>query len=242
MKAIIIDDEPLVREDLCHLLGNQPDIEIIGETGTVPEAKKILGELRADVLFLDIQLIGGTGFDLVPLVPPTTRIIFFTSYDEYALRAFEVKALDYLLKPVSADRLADSLDRLREIKRNASEQSKQVEPFRGDDRLFLHTNREQRFIKVGDILTVTTIGGNYSVVHLKDGSEYMVRKTMKQWEKVLPSNLFMRIHRASIVRLDQIKSTRTAKEGTFLVSISGIEEPFTVSRRSVGRLKEFLTE
>ena len=241
MKGIIIDDEPLVREDLRHILSVHPDISIIGEAGTVSRAALLLRELQPDVVFLDIQLIGGTGFDLLPLIPPATKIIFFTSYEEYAVRAFEVNALDYLLKPVSAERLAESLARLRV---QDSEQPSQCQPaqnFRKDDRIFIQTENEQRFIPVQDILAVTSAGGNYSSAHLKGRGECLVRRTLKQWEEMLPTELFLRIHRSSIIQLNRIQTLHPEINGTYQVLLSGIKQPFTVSRRAASLLKVILT-
>ncbi len=112
LKTLIVDDEPFVRDDLRHMLGVHETLEVVGEAGTVSGAKKQLLEKDLDVVFLDIQLRGGTGFDLVPFVDETVKIIFITAHDDYAIRAFEVNALDYILKPVTADRLAESVARL----------------------------------------------------------------------------------------------------------------------------------
>ncbi len=112
LKALLVDDEPFVREDLRQMLLAHKSIEVICEAGTIAQAKKQLAAGRPDVVFLDIQLRGGTGFDLVPLIHKTTKIIFITAYDEYAVRAFEVNALDYILKPVTPERLAESISRL----------------------------------------------------------------------------------------------------------------------------------
>ena len=242
MKGIIIDDEPMAREDLNHLLAAHPDMSIIGEAGTVSQAEKMLAKLDPDVVFLDIQLIGGSGFDLVPLIPPTTRIIFFTSYNEYAVRAFEVNALDYLLKPVSAERLAGSLARLRATKKEQPAFAPTTESLQEDDRVYICADGIQCFVPVRDVVAVTAAGGNYTFVYLKGGSEYTVRRTMKEWEETLPQEMFLRIHRSAIIGLNCIASMRPAKNGTYQAYIAGIEEPFTVSRRMVLRLQEFISE
>ena len=242
MKAIIIDDEPLVREDLRYLLSGHPDIEIIGEAGTVPQAEKLLSGVQPDVVFLDVQLIGGSGFDLVPSIHPSTRIIFFTAYDEYAVRAFEVNALDYLLKPVIESRLADSLDRLRSRIEGRAEAPQPIETYQRDDQILIRTDKEQRFVPVQAVIAVTSIGGNYSVVHLEDGSRPAVRRTLKQWEDLLPTDLFVRIHRGTIVNLSRIECIRQETDGSCLAFISGIESPFEVSRRTAGRLKRWMNK
>lgn len=242
MKTVIIDDEPLVRADLRYLLLGHPDIEVIGEAGTVPQAEKLLSKVQPDVVFLDVQLIGGTGFDLVPAIHPATRIIFFTAHDEYAIRAFEVNALDYLLKPVTADRLADSIARLRRRSKGRAAAPQPVKPFQRDDQILVRSDREQRFVPVQAVAAVTSIGGNYTVVHLADGSRPAVRRTMKQWESLLPAERFLRIHRGTIVNLSRINRVVKEKDGSYLAHLSGPTAPFEVSRRTAGRLRKIMAE
>ena len=113
LKCLIIDDDRFMRAALRFMLSEYGEMEIAGEAGSVGEASSLLGSVQPDVVFLDIQLHGGSGFDLVPCIPPRAHIVFFTAYARYAVRAFEVNALDYLLKPVQADRLAATVERLR---------------------------------------------------------------------------------------------------------------------------------
>ncbi len=239
MKAIIIDDEPFVREDLKQMLKKHGDVEIIGEAGSVPQAEELLSELTPDVVFLDIQLVGGTGFDLTALIHPLTHIIFFTSHDEFAVRAFEVNALDYLLKPVPEKRLTSALDRLR----NATTPPTPAplkEPFNENDRIFIHSSGEQRFVNIRDVVAVTAIGGNYTQVHIKNGTTLTVRRTMKEWEHLLPGTLFCRIHRSGIVNLEYVDSLYQNKIKSWEIRMLDLENPLEVSRRSLSRIKQLL--
>jgi two-component system LytT family response regulator len=111
-RAVIIDDEPFVREDLRHMLLKHPQVEVVGEAGSITEAAKLLRQTNPDIVFLDIQLRGGSGFDLVPDILPDSDIIFFSAHDEYEEQINQLNALDYLLKPVSAARLAESLSKV----------------------------------------------------------------------------------------------------------------------------------
>jgi DNA-binding LytR/AlgR family response regulator len=233
-KAFIIDDEPFVREDLCHLLLKHPEIQIVGEAGSIREGRALFKQASPDIVFLDIQLRGGTGFDLVPCISPRTHIVFFTAHDEYAVRAFEVNALDYLLKPVSAERLAKALDRvcLSDGGQGLSD------PLNGDDQVFIKTDQEQRFIAVKAISAVKSIGGNYTSLLLDSKETYTIRQTLKEWEEVLPKDCFIRIHRSVLINVDRIERLRIEKKGTCQLSLFGIEETFEVSRRSAPRLKE----
>ena len=242
MKTLIIEDEPHVRAGLCRLLADHPDVEIIGEAATVPRALEMLEQKQPDVVFLDVQLIGGTGFDLVPAIRPPTRIVFFTAHDEYAVRAFEVNALDYLLKPVTSERLAEAISRLVHRHRRMTAVPQPTAPFQTDDRVFIRTEREQRFVNISEVTAVTSIGGNYTVVHLADGARPVVRRTMKQWEDALPEDLFFRIHRATIVNLNRIRCARRDSNGSCQAILYGIEEPLEVSRRCAARLKGLLDD
>jgi len=240
LKAIIIDDEPFVRDDLRHMLAAHKEIEIVGEAGTIAGAKQELAANSLDVVFLDIQLRGGSGFDLVPFIDPATEVIFITAHDEFAVRAFDVNALDYLLKPVTAGRLAESLARLKlDLKQ------KEVGPgksgnFKSDDSVFIKTDSGRLFVRLDEIAAITAIGGNYAAIYLEKGQKLLARKTLKQWETILPHTLFTRIHRATIVNTGFIDRFAYEKDGSCFVHLSGRQEPFAVSRRMASQLKSLV--
>ena len=237
-EAIIIDDEPLVHADLRFMLEKHPEIKIIAEAGSINEAEALLRDVTPDIVFLDIQLRGGTGFDLVPEISPKSQIIFFTAHDEYAVRAFEVNALDYLLKPVSADRLAKAIKRLDVETKDQVTASKPVESLGKDDQIFIKTENDQRFISVDNISAIISIGGNYSNLRMLSGLSHTIRRTLKQWEEMLPKNFFIRIHRSSFINTNQIKRLKFEKNGTCMISVSGIQEQLEVSRRFAPQIKE----
>jgi len=240
LKAIIVDDESFARDDLRYLLRKYPWIEIVGEASNVEESIALLSTTAADVVFLDIQLRGGTGFDVVPHIPGSMGIIFFTAYDAYAVRAFEVNALDYLMKPVTEDRLAESLRRLSGRPENRTNPAVPGQSFRSDDQVFIKTDSERRFIPVKAIVTVTSIGGNYSAIHLDDGKKYIVRRTLKAWLHALPGFLFFRIHRMAIANLEQIDHLGKERDGSYFIFPVGQRDPLKVSRRAAPLLKNLL--
>lgn len=240
LKALIVDDEPFARDDLRHMLACQKEIEVTGEAGTIAEAQKQLSEKDLDVVFLDIQLRGGSGFELIPFVDRSTDIIFTTAFDEYAVRAFEINALDYILKPVTAERLCASIDRLKAEKADHPHHSPKTGPFELEDRVFIKTDSGQLFVCIEEILAISSIGGNYASVKLKNGESLLTRKTLKEWEKILPESVFSRIHRATIINLRHIDRIGNQKDGSCVVSLSGIEETFAVSRRMVSGLKSLV--
>ena len=239
IKSVIIDDEKYIRNDLKYLLRHYPEIEIISEAGRIDEAETILRTTIPDLVFLDIQLMGGTGFDLIPFIHPNTDIIFITAHDEYAIRAFEVNAVDYILKPVTENRLKTSLERvIPNARHNIKRQAKQ---FSTTDAVYLKTDTGHQFVDINEIVAIISEGGNYTVVRIKEERYVIVRRTLKEWLKLLPEQVFMRIHRASIINTSHIRSIEKDKKGgSYNVSLDHCREPLQVSRRMQPNLRQFL--
>lgn len=234
--ALIVDDERLARKDLISLLKSHDRITVVGEADDVPSAVKAIEKLNPDVIFLDIQMPGDSGFDLLERVDVEARIIFVTAYDEYAIRAFEVNALDYLLKPVHPDRLAKALEKLELQEQEAPARTRKLE---FDDRLFLMLGRHFKFLKVNSILTVTA-AGDYSEVLTADGTKGLTLKSMKEWEARLPPQHFVRIHRSTIINMEAIDRVEEWFNYSFQVFLKGGKEPYVISRRYATRLKDRL--
>lgn len=240
LRAVIIDDEPLARIDLRYLLDVHPEIRVIGEAGSIIEAERLFSRTIPDVVFLDIELRGCSGFDLLPCIPPASQIIFFTSHEEYAVRAFEVNALDYLLKPVAADRLAAALSRIRSDNPTERPSIRHQIPYERDDRIYIRNNCEHRFIIVDTIVAVTSIGGNYTALNFVRQKRIFIRRSLKEWQRLLPKEIFYRIHRSAIANLYRIESLRKGKDGCLRAFFPDMPESLMVSRRSETRLKELL--
>ncbi len=234
--VLIVDDERLSRKDLISLLSVHDNITVVGEADDVPSAVKAMEKLNPDVVFLDIQMPGDSGFDLLEKTEVEARIIFVTAYDEYAIRAFEVNALDYLLKPVHPDRLAKALEKLES---QAEETPARARKLGYDDRLFLMLGRHFKFLKVRSILTVTA-AGDYSEVLTSDGTKGLTLKSMKEWEARLPLQHFIRIHRSTIINMESIDRVQEWFNYSFQVYLKGVEEPYVISRRYATRLKDRL--
>lgn len=195
-KALVVDDERLARKDLSGMLTELEGVDVIGEAEDVPSAIKAINELKPDIVFLDIQMPGQTGFDLVEQVDFKGKIIFVTAYDEFALRAFEINALDYLMKPVNKDRLLKSIERIEteSITPKANLQAK----LKYDDKLFTTVGNKMQFLKINAILLIQS-DGDYTHVTTAEGMKGLITKTMKEWEERLPENHFIRVHRNSII-------------------------------------------
>jgi len=209
---------------------------VIGEADSVPSAIKAIQKLSPDVVFLDIQMPGESGFDLLEKTGVDAHIIFVTAYDEYAIRAFEVNALDYLLKPVNPDRLAKALEKLESQDRETRTRTQRLDY---EDRLFLMLGQHFRFLKVNTILNISA-AGDYSEVLSSDGTKGLTLKSMKEWETRLPMQHFIRIHRSSIINMEFIERIEEWFNYSFRIYLKGLEEPYVISRRYAARLKERL--
>jgi two-component system LytT family response regulator len=241
MKALLIDDEAHARADLRTHLGAHPGVAIVAEAATLRSARALLAGADYDVVFLDVQLIGGESFELVPDVRPGARVIFVTGHDRYALRAFEVNALDYLLKPIDAERLAESLRRLAAAQPETGdgEAGPPSLPLRPDDAVYLRSGLRARFAAVADISLIVA-AENYSEVTLADGSRVFLRRSLKAWEEMLPATHFMRVHRTQIVNLTRVvRYERDGDEHT-RVFVTGVDGAVLASRRLWSDVRERL--
>jgi two-component system LytT family response regulator len=200
-RAILVDDERLARSSLRALLAEHPEIEIVGEAANGRQAKEMIEENRPDVVFLDIQMPGGSGFDLLEQLEDPPAIVFVTAFDEYAVRAFEVNAVDYLLKPVNPQRLAVAVARLQ---RPGSAECDPVGPFDEEDRVLVKAGRRCFFLPVAKIAAVRA-ADNYSYLVCENGQEHLVRRSLKQWEALLPSDCFAIVDRSCLVNWRQVR-------------------------------------
>lgn len=236
LRAIIVDDEAAPREHLQELLAVHPNVHVIGEANSVATAAVLSADLHPNLIFLDIELPDGDGFSLLPKLDPLPAIIFVTAFDAYAVRAFEINAVDYLLKPVRPDRLADALQRIIR-----QPQPTHSEKLLEDDRIFLRSDSNLRVVFVTDISGVEA-QENYSRVHLMDGTATLIRRGMSEWEKVLPPQYFLRTHRSLIVNLQAIKKVVMEARDEISVSVAGFSEPMRLGRRAAIRLRRAMRQ
>jgi len=206
MRCLIIDDEKPAQLEMRRLLSVYPEIEVIGAASNVGDALAICQASRPDLIFLDIQLRGETGFDFLSrLEEPVPRIVFVTAHDRFAIRAFECNALDYLLKPVHPDRLAQTLRRLHSVPR----QPPRALP---DDVVLVKMNSSARFLPWREILSVEA-EGNYTRLFLVDGTTPLILRPLKEWEELAPLGHFLQVHRSALVFGKAIREIRPTLEG-----------------------------
>jgi two-component system LytT family response regulator len=241
-QALIIEDEATARADLRAKLAAHPDVTVLAEAATLRSARALLARTDYDLVFLDIQLVGGSAFDLAPAVSPGARIVFVTAYDIYALRAFEINALDYLLKPVAPERLAEALRRLTAKSAASGEATAEMlagPVLRLDDNILLRSGQRARFALIADISAIAA-RDNYSEVQLADGTKVFLRKSLKAWEDTLPATHFMRVHRTQIVNLARITRYERDQDEHTLLYVEGATEPVSASRDRWSELRERL--
>ena len=233
-KSVIIDDEELARNDLKALLEDYEEIEIIGEAETAEEAKSLITKLNPDLIFLDIQMPGKSGFEMLEDIQTNAKIIFVTAYDEFAIRAFEVSAKDYLLKPVNKERLSRAIER---IKQEQESESNIKTNLLFSDSIFLLVNNHYQFVKISSIVKITS-AGNYSEIYTTSGIKGLVLKSLKEWEARLPSNYFVRIHRNAIINLEFVDHVEGWFNYSYKVFLKDINDPLVMSRRFAAKLKD----
>ena len=218
------------------MLGEFEEIEIAAEAEDVPSAVKAVQKMKPDVVFLDIQMPGDSGFELLNKVDADFKIIFVTAYDEYAIRAFDINALDYLLKPINPERLEQSIERLRSGESKFTGDQRKLDY---EDKLFLTINNSLKFLKVGSIISISA-AGDYSDISTIEGKKGLALKSMKEWEARLPEKYFCRIHRSTIINMEYVERLEEWFNNSLRVYLKNIKDPFVISRRYVTKIKEKL--
>ncbi|RLD22911.1 MAG: DNA-binding response regulator [Bacteroidetes bacterium] len=233
MRALVIDDERLARKELIKLLEDFPEIEILGEAANADEAFEQINLLNPDLLFLDIQMPGKTGFELLEMLDSVPKVIFTTAYDEYALKAFEVNALDYLLKPIQLDRLNETITKLEPPKEEVTEEK---EPKLGlSDQVFVKDGDKCWFVSLKDIRYFES-DGNYIKVFFENFKP-MIHKSLNALDEKLNDRDFFRASRKHIINLSWVESIEPWFNGGLMVKLKGGDK-VEVSRRQAAKFKE----
>lgn len=235
IKAVIIDDIPqavdLLRRDLAS---HCPDVEVIGDAPSVVAGSKLLRQLNPDVVFLDIELQDGTGFDILEILGDIGfKIIFTTASDEHAIRAFRFSAIDYLLKPINPEDLQQAVSKVKKSQPDSKERIDllldTVKDRTAPRKLALHTLDK---IQVADIQEIVRCesSGNYTTFYFTDQAQLLVTKTLKEFEKLLDAHGFVRVHQSHLVNINQIKEY-VKTEGGYLVMKDGAHVSVSVRKK-----------
>ena len=241
MRAIIIDDERLARKELNNLLKNYPEIEIVDQAVNADDALEKIQRLNPDLIFLDIQMPGKTGFELLEELDKVPKVIFTTAYDEFATRAFDVNALDYLLKPIQEERLKDTITKVLAVEASALSERAQEETLEvkqslgANDQVFVKDGERCWFISLKEIRLFES-DGNYIKVYFNNFKP-MIHKSLNALDEKLDERNFFRASRKYIINLSWIETIETWFNGGLLVQLKGGEK-VEVSRRQAARFKE----
>ena len=223
VRAILVDDEPAANERMQVLLSRHPFVEVVGVASNVESAKAMCDCHKPDLVFLDVRLRRGNGFELAAVLPLKTKVIVVSATEVFALTAFEFLVRDYLLKPVNPARLAASLQRLF------------PDSEEGEDLIELSDGANRRFVSM-ELVTHIEASDNYATVFLSDGTQCLMRKSLNAWESHLPASRFLRVHRSLIIRLDAVRLISRQARDSCSVSLEGREGVIELGRRPAQRL------
>jgi two-component system, LytTR family, response regulator len=243
MRALVIDDERLARKELINLLSQYDQVEIVGEANNVDDAKEKIETLAPDVVFLDIQMPEKTGFDLLEELDNVPHVIFTTAYDEYAIKAFQVNALDYLLKPIEPKRLGEAIERLLKKLNENQEKSEEAGSFAGrkltlDDQVFVKDGDRCWFVKLSNVRLFES-DGNYIKVYF-DNFKPMIHKSLNALDERLSEKSFFRASRKHIINLSWVEAIEPWFNGGLVVTLKGGDR-IEVSRRQAARFKDMMS-
>jgi two-component system LytT family response regulator len=242
MRALIIDDERLARQELKSLLAPYHEVELIGECNNAESALQKIGELHPELIFLDVQMPGKNGFELLQELTYVPEVVFVTAFDEHALKAFDVNALDYLLKPVQADRLAETIRKI--TSREKTEVRKQIPTdhlmpaLHEKDQVFVKDGEKCWFVKLEDVRLFES-EGNYVRIYFQTNRPLILR-SLNYLDERLDPKVFFRASRKHILNLRWIESVENWFNGGLMVKLRGGEQ-VEISRRQASRLKEMMS-
>jgi two-component system, LytTR family, response regulator len=239
MKVIVVDDERLARKELISMLAQHPALEVVAECGNTTEATEAIEKYNPDLVFLDVQMPGKSGFDLVNELDSMPPVIFVTAFDEFAIKAFEVNALDYLLKPVSAERLESALKKIATQTSHSEEAEVAPTHLLGEqDRIFIKDGEKCWFVPLSDIRMFES-EGNYVRVFFNDFKP-LILKSLNSLEERLDSKVFFRANRKFIVNLKYVNHIENWFNGGLQVHLKSGDK-VEISRRQAVRFKEMMS-
>ena len=238
LKVVLIDDERLARSELRRMLEEFPDVEIIGEAANSAEGIEKVETLNPDLIFLDIQMPDKSGFDMLSQLDKAPHVIFVTAYDEYALKAFDVNALDYLMKPVEPKRLAEALLKVRQKNEEEILSYNNRGILSENDQVFVKDGERCWFVKLSDVRLFESVG-NYAKVFFGTNKP-LILKSLNALEERLDEKVFFRANRKHIINLRMIEKIEPYFNGGLLLDLNGGEK-IEVSRRQAVKFKEMMS-
>jgi two-component system LytT family response regulator len=239
LRTLVVDDEHLARKGLRALLAAHPEVSIVGEAATIPEAAALAAFERPNLILLDVQMPPASGFDLLPLLlAPAPAIVFTTAHDVFAVRAFEVSAVDYLLKPISPERLAAALARVAEGREPAAPDS--AGPLASDETLILRDGVRVRRVPLTEIAAVVA-EGHYTRVYLAAEPAMFILRGINAWAAQLPAQGFLRVERSLIVNLARVQALEAHSRDESRLTLAAVGTPLILGRAASARLRTTLS-
>jgi len=231
LRVVIADDEPLARRAMRRLLATRPQIEIVGESESVPETLDLVGRVRPDLIFLDILLNGGDGFDVLAALENAPKVVFVTAFAEYAVDAFGVQAVDYLLKPVESDRLDAAIERVQHLMALGGRETESRIELRSSGRVVLAAPTD---------VAAVIAEGDFSRIILSDQPSLLVLGSLGQFEAMLPVPPFIRLGRSIMVNIDRLQRVETRSRDDVRLMLRGVPDPISIGRVAALRLRQVM--
>lgn len=236
LRVILVDDEPLARQGLADLLANHSMIQIVGQVNSAHAAAEAIARESPDAIFLDIQMPGADGFELLKGLADPPRVIFVTAHSEHAVQAFSVQAVDYLLKPVRPERLSEAVARLV----SACSQNEESVPYGGEDRICLRTPQRTLVAPVRDIVAIEA-EGDFVRYHVVAQKPLLVCRSLSNCAQTLPSPPFLRVSRFLLLNTDRVQSIDHLSRNRARLTVAGSDQNFLLGRRAQLILKQSLS-
>lgn len=233
LRVIIVDDEPPARRGLRRLLDKHSSVEIVGEAGSVAEAEKLIEAGKPNGIFLDIRMPGASGFDLLRQLEHAPKVVFVTAHAAHAVEAFNFEAVDYLLKPVSASRLARAVERLE----RACHGEHGTSPWDDQDRICLQTPGRTLVAHLSEVAALQA-DGDFTKVYVAGEKPLMICQSLRHFESVLPKPPFLRLDRSLLMNLDRVREMEGTSRDHADITVEGVGAPFSVGRQGRLRLRK----
>lgn len=233
LRIALVDDESLARRGMRELLAAHPEVSVVGEANRVSAATDLIRIEKPDAVFLDIQMPGADGFDLLSEVDYDLKVVFVTAHSHHAARAFEVQAIDYLLKPIRPERLADAVQRLTAV----CAQKPEATRYGPNDRICLRTP-QRTLITVADDIVALEAEGDFTRFHITGEPPLLLYRSLSACEAILPSPPFLRLSRSLMVNLDRLAGIEHHTRDDARITLRDGPAPFSLGRRALARLKQ----
>jgi len=237
LNVILVDDEALARQAMRELLAAQSGVQIVGEASSIKAAHELIGNVKPDAVFLDVKLPGKSGFDLLESLKNPPKVVFVTAYSQYAVQAFEMDAVDYLLKPVRPERLADAVHRLREACGRSALTDRATPTYQPEDRICFRTPGHTLVAAMSEVGALEA-DGDFTRIYVASQPPLMICQTLGAYEQQLPSPPFLRLDRSLMVNIHRISKIEHLSRDETVITLAGVSRTFSAGRKAWTTLRD----